>query len=224
MENIVRKMNIQSLPIFVINLRDAIGRRKKMERKLKRYGLGFTLIDASLPGDVVGNYVNYLSGTQRACTYSHIRVLQRIVEQKIPAALVLEDDVLFRSDWVSVVNSKLGELEREDSLWDALFLNVAEPYETLEQWQVARNQCLAGAYIIRYEAALWMLQQFSGLYYCIDWMTQVLQQRGHSYTYYPWLAIQEGTESYNGSNVDADYAKVIRCLEGSCYGLEHYDF
>ena len=68
-------MNIQSIPIFVINLRDAIRRRNKMERKLKRYGLGFTLIDASLPGDVVGNYVSYLSSTQRACTYSHIRVL-----------------------------------------------------------------------------------------------------------------------------------------------------
>ncbi len=217
-------MNLDSIPIFVINLRSAVGRLKKMTRKLKRYGLDFVRIEASLPDQVVGNYVGYLSGTQRACTYSHLRVLRQIVVHNIPAALVLEDDIVFRSDWKEIVNTKLKALETEDPSWDALFLNVAEPYAKMETWHVARDQCLAGAYIITKDAAAWILGHFSAQYYCIDWMTQVLQQRGHSYTYYPWLAIQEGNESYNGSNVDADYAKVERCLEASVYGLENYDF
>lgn len=200
----------------------ALHRRKKMDRKMRRYKISYTFIEASTPETLEGTYVNYLRPTQKACTHSHIRILQKIVKEDIKVALILEDDVVFRSDWVSIVNSKLSELEHTD--WDALFLNVAEPYLEKEKWHVAHNQCLAGAYIIRKHAAAFLLDKFSSMYYCIDWMTQILQNRGKSHTYYPWLAIQEGNESYNGSNVSADYAKVERCLAESDFGLEHYDF
>jgi glycosyl transferase family 25 len=217
-------MNVSSLPIFIINMKTAVHRKKKMERKMRRYALPCTFIEATIPETLEGTYVNYLRPSQRACTHSHIRILQKIVNEGLEAAIILEDDVVFRSDWVPIVNSKLSELEKTDSQWDALFLNVSEPYSEKEAWHVARNQCLAGAYIIRNHAAAWILQTFSNMYYCIDWMTQILQNRGHSYTYYPWLAIQEGNESYNGSNVSADYEKVERCLSNSNFGLEHYDF
>ena len=49
-------------------------------------------------------------------------------------------------------------------------------------------------------------------YYTSDWMLVNLQKYGNSYSYYPWLIIQEGYESTIGSNVDADHQKVIRCL------------
>lgn len=217
-------MSIHTLPIFVINLDDAVRRKDNMERRLRRYGLRFTRIEASTPATLRGNYVHYLSPTQRACTHSHIRILERIVAEDIPRALILEDDAIFRSDWVTITNEKLHQLDTTDPQWDALFLNVAEPYIELETWHIAKDQCLSGAYIINRHAAQWILDTFRNMYYCIDWMTQILQRRRHSYTYYPWLVIQEGTDTYNTSNVSADYAKVLRCLAESNYGLEHYDF
>jgi hypothetical protein len=45
---------------------------------------------------------------------------------------------------------------------------------------------------------------------------------GHSYSYFPWLIIQEGDESTIGSGVEADHAKVVRCLGEIGYELANY--
>ena len=211
-------------PVFVINMDIALERLKRMDRRLKRYGLSYTRIRASLPNEVLGKFVHYLTETQKACTYSHLCVLQHIVDSNIPVALILEDDAVFRKDWLSVLNTKVAGLQFEDPLWDCVFLNAAEGYDKKEAWYVAKDQCLAGAYLIRQHAAKWILEQYKSMYFAIDWMTQVLQRRGHSYTYYPWLAIQEGSDTFNTSNVDADRAKVERLLDASEYGLENYDY
>ncbi len=211
------------IPVFVISLKRATKRRENMERRLTRYGIPFTFLDASEPKDVQGTFDAHLSPTQCACTYSHLRAMQAFLQSDAKAALILEDDILFRSDWLQILNDKLRLLETEDPQWDAVFLNVAEPYDVLGQWHVARRQCLSGGYILRRQAAQWILDR-SAKYDCIDWMTQLLQERGHSYTYYPWLAIQQGEETYNGTNVSADWSKVKRCLAASGFGLHHYDF
>jgi GR25 family glycosyltransferase involved in LPS biosynthesis len=211
-------------PIFILNLDSATERMKRMDRRMKRYDLSYTRISASTPNDIQGTFVHYLSGAQKACTYSHIRVLQHIVDSNMPVALILEDDASFRKDWLSILNTKVAALQFEDPNWDCVFLNVAEGYDVNEKWHVARDQCLSAAYLIRHHAAKWMLDHHKQMYFAIDWMTQVLQRRGHSYTYYPWLVIQEGRDSFNTSNLDADRAKVERLLFASKYGLEHYDF
>ncbi len=212
------------IPIFVINLDTATSRLKKMTRRLKRYNLPFTRVQASTPLEADGNYVYYLTPQQKACTHSHVRVLQHIVNSNIPVALILEDDAVFRSDWLSILTAKLATLQFQDPAWDCIFLNAAEGYDAKEQWHVAKDQCLAGAYLIRHHAAKWLLEEHANTFFCIDWMTQVLQRRGHSYTYYPWLVIQEGADTNNTSDVAADWAKVERLLAASDYGLEHYDF
>ncbi len=202
----------------------ATERLKRMDRRLKRYGISYTRFRGSVPSEVQGDYVHYLTGPQKACTYSHLRVLQHIVDSNIPVALVLEDDAVFRKDWLSILNTKVAELQFTDPGWDCVFLNAAEGYTILENWHVAKDQCMAGAYLIRHHAAKWMLEEHKNMYFMIDWMTQILQRRGHSHTYYPWLVIQEGMDTFNTSNVDADRAKVERLLAESKYGLENYDY
>jgi hypothetical protein len=49
-----------------------------------------------------------------------------------------------------------------------------------------------------------------------------LQLYGGSYTYYPWLVIQEGIESTIGSGVVDDHAKVLRLLSNTNYAIENY--
>jgi hypothetical protein len=53
-------------------------------------------------------------------------------------------------------------------------------------------------------------------------MTSRIQLHGHSYCYFPWLIIQEGVDSNIGSNVEADHAKVLRCLGEIGYSLDNY--
>ena len=51
-------------------------------------------------------------------------------------------------------------------------------------------------------------------------MTTRLQTMGRSWSYFPWLIIQEGFESTIGSGVEADHAKVVRLLGDIGYSLE----
>jgi GR25 family glycosyltransferase involved in LPS biosynthesis len=103
-----------------------------------------------------------------------------------------------------------------------VFLNVSEPNPTMFQWISARDQYLTGAYILSLGGAKRLLQMFSHEYASADWMTTRLQTQGHSYTYFPWLVIQEGYESTIGSGVEADHAKVLRCLGEIHYDLNNY--
>jgi GR25 family glycosyltransferase involved in LPS biosynthesis len=211
-------------PIFVINLDSATARLERIGKRLRAHGLSFTRISASQPNDAEGNYVHYMSPTQKACTHSHIRILRDIVASNTPVALILEDDAVFRKDWISVLQRKSEELNVSDPDWDCIFLNAAEGYDVNDQWHVAKDQCLSGGYLIRRHAAKWLLDEHAKMFYCIDWMTQILQRRRHSYTYYPWLVIQEGADTSNTSNLDADWKKVRRLLDASGFGLENYDF
>jgi hypothetical protein len=81
---------------------------------------------------------------------------------------------------------------------------------------------LTGGYIISQKGARRILSLFDGYYGSSDWMTTRLQLEGHSYSYFPWLIIQEGDESTIGSGVDADHAKVLRCLSAVEYSLDNY--
>lgn len=56
-------------------------------------------------------------------------------------------------------------------------------------------------------------------------MTQILQENRPCLTYFPWLVIQHGVDSYiQDSGVPtADLAKVHRLLAAADYALEKYD-
>jgi len=218
------EINLATLPVWVINLPTCTARLERMRRRLEAYGIPFTVSVASLPGQEVGAFDPTCRPTERACAYSHIRLWQKMVAEGIPAALILEDDIVFRHDWKAVTQAKLRSLHTEDPLWDALFLNSWNSHTQQERWHVCKDQWMAGAYILRLHAASWLLKSFSAQFSRSDSMTIALQAREHSYFYYPWLAIQEGSESYNGNKSGAVFLSVVRSLQDSSYGLQNYDF
>ena len=195
-----------------------------MRRRLAKYGLSFSVAVAAVPGEEVGTFDSTCRPTERACATSHIRLWQTMVAEGIPAALILEDDAVFRHDWQAITQAKLDALQTEDPQWDALFLNSWNASTVSEAWHVCKDQWMAGAYILRLPAATWLLHSFSKQYSRSDSMTIAMQARGHSYFYYPWLAIQEGDESFNGNRSGAVFLNVVRSLQNSWYGLENYDF
>ncbi len=217
-------LTIENIPIYCINLATRTDRWDRIRDRFTSYGLPIRRWSAATPDKVIGNYVGYLNPVQRACTYSHISLFEQALAMNYEAVFIIEDDAAFRHDWKGIVAEKLAHIDTEDPEWDALFLNVAEEVTPFETWRPARDQCLAGAYIIRKKAIEYILGTHTAMYYCIDWMTQVLQARGHSYTYFPWLAIQEGsTSDIQGGAPTADFQKVRRLLSWANYPLANYD-
>lgn len=94
------------LPIFYINLASRPDRREFMETQLRELGLEGTRVEAVTPADIspedIARYCNganpsYLRKTELACTLSHERVWQVLLETKADRALVFEDDVRISS-------------------------------------------------------------------------------------------------------------------------------
>lgn len=116
------------IPVFVISMKGSEKRFAAVEAGLARFGLEPTRIGA-INGRRKAGLIKRKLGRQFhcerhgrpmtdgeiGCLASHIKVLRRIVREKLPAAIVLEDDVEFRSGF--------GQFVHEDA---ARVLQVAD--------------------------------------------------------------------------------------------------
>ncbi|GHS94522.1 hypothetical protein FACS1894139_02040 [Planctomycetales bacterium] len=95
------------MKIYAINLARAAARRAHIERECARYALPveiFPAVDgAALTAEEIAATVEpraqkLLTVGEIGCALSHWRLYQKIVAEKIPAALILEDDAKFILD------------------------------------------------------------------------------------------------------------------------------
>jgi glycosyl transferase family 25 len=119
-------------PIFVINLASSPDRRRACADQFAAVGLTPTFVDAvdgrKIPAAEISRIVDERGRLKRApkplspaevgCYLSHWRVLERIVAQEIPQALVMEDDLLID-----------GELPK---VLEALATKALPPYEMIK--------------------------------------------------------------------------------------------
>lgn len=106
----------QSLPILVINLTRRPDRRAHMEAIAKGARVGLTFVpavDAADPGAEVslGPDIGLITGRPRsrmdyACTSSHRMCWKRLIDEEIPMAIVLEDDVLLADDFDHLTDTR----------------------------------------------------------------------------------------------------------------------
>ena len=213
---------MNTLPIYCINLDEATDRWSRVQHRLAAYGLDARRWSASTSADVTASskaFAPAINDRQRACALSHYLLWEHCLQQEHTHVLILEDDAVFRKDWVSVIDAQLTQ-----PAWAALFLNVSEDVPQHNQWVSCRRQCLTGAAIYTHDTLLWLVSVFRQTLYASDWMTQILQEHLPCLTYFPWLVIQEGVDSYIQEGVPkADLAKVHRLLSEASYGLENYD-
>jgi len=197
-------------------------RWEKMKHRLTVMDISATRFPAARGNteDIQDNFYDYLNGGQRGCAQSHINIWRHILKENLPYAMILEDDACFDKAWRQKL--ELAQEQIQDPEWDAIFLNVSEPMTPTHQWQRVQDQYLTGGYILSQKGVRKILALFEGYYGSSDWMTTRLQTMGHSYSYFPWLIIQEGDESTIGSGVEADHAKVVRCLGEIGYELANY--
>lgn len=106
--------------ILVINPKNFIERRQSIERQLQPLGLPYEFIHSYDAGDldatVTSRYFksSLLSTGQQSCALKHLQALRLIVERDWQRALVLEDDALLVSQFVSELDSALRESARFD--------------------------------------------------------------------------------------------------------------
>lgn len=125
-------------PIFVINLRTSPDRRWACAEQIERLGLTPTFVDAvdgrKMSDAEVSALVDEpgrlrrapkpLSKAEVGCYLSHLAVLERIVAEGLPQALVMEDD-LFAGEELRLVLDALAE--RALPPYDMIKLGISEP-------------------------------------------------------------------------------------------------
>lgn len=209
---------------FCISLEKSQKRWNKMRNQFDFFNMNVQRWNASTPDNITDNFVNYLSGEQKACTQSHINIYRHIIENNIDYAFILEDDACFDLSWKSKLDEFTNNISEEQyNNLNMVLLNASEPMDKLFEWDLQTEQYLCGGYIITKKGALWILNNFQDLFFMSDWITTRLQlYDGNCYSYFPWLIIQEGIDSTiqpNG-NCDADYNKVVNCLNKINYSIK----
>jgi GR25 family glycosyltransferase involved in LPS biosynthesis len=203
-----------------------------MERRLKTTGIeSITRRPAAVGGtsDIRDSFDGRLNDRQKGCAQSHINIWRHIqANPNIEYALILEDDACFDKEWKKKLNRFYEDIDtpedpKKRTTWEIILLNASEPTHIRDRWVIVKEQFLTGGYVISQNGVKQILTMFHNCFASSDWMTSRLQMRLNSYSYFPWLIIQEGDESTIGGNFEADHAKVVRCLNEINYGIENYD-
>ena len=128
-------MQPDSPPIFVISLARAEGRRERMRARLNKLGADYEIVDAVdgatlNPGDYGDNRLRQdkfrrkwgrdMMDGEIGCYLSHYRLWQRMVAEKIPSALVLEDD----ADWDEDLLAVADDIDNLDWAWGVVLLSA----------------------------------------------------------------------------------------------------
>jgi GR25 family glycosyltransferase involved in LPS biosynthesis len=121
------------LPIFVISLARATERRTRISNHLRAIGAQFEIVEAvdgrALPASdiaaVMGAGVDFHPGVV-GCYLSHTNVYRTILGRNLPAALILEDDVVLAP---SVPKVTLSDLPIHS--FDYFYLDCGHPQKTV---------------------------------------------------------------------------------------------
>lgn len=120
------------------------------------------------------NFINllnydYVGIGQQGCTCSHLYTWKYIVQNKIPAALVLEDDICFHSMFRQLLTDAWEIKDKNGVLFSFALTDLETKkcgkYKT-PTWVKYSGRCTA-CYIVTYDGAKQLLQRFSKKYFPI---------------------------------------------------------
>ncbi|MBC8950099.1 glycosyltransferase family 25 protein [Xenorhabdus sp. TS4] len=171
------------MKVFVINLEKDTNRRKNIQREIEKFKLnnvefisavnGYTLTDNQLM-DSVFNYPEcQLTKGEIGCALSHLKIYKRIVDEKIPLALILEDDALLSLK----INKVISEIKDFDNcnVPNVYLLNKAKSY--IKNKKIESNNLsfysiyeasYAYGYVVNYQAAQNLIDNMSPIRFEAD--------------------------------------------------------
>ncbi len=206
-------MNCTNIPTFVISLKESQERRDWISKQLGDMGIEFEFFDAvdgrSLDAQDYQAYnrkkrLRYfgrdMKGGEIGCLLSHKRIYEKIVDNNLEMALILEDDVILKESFVRAIKeiSKIG-----DKFEIARFLGSPKVAKhkrrkithLFDDYWIVRIPTTPGgahAYVITQKGAKSMLKVMDKNYLPIDtlighaWKTKI-----RSYIIQPGLAVQD---------------------------------
>lgn len=207
---------------FCISMDSSIERWERMKRRFEYFHLNVTKWKASTIETIQDVFELEYNGrklrpTEIACAQSHVHIWKYIVNNQLPYAFIMEDDACFDKQWRQKLNTF-----PINTKWHMILLNALAPSMPLYKWNQCNGQWLAGGYILSLEGANVLLSLFHNKFTITDVMTRRLQSLGLSYTYFPWLIIQEGMDSNNGNNSIYYYNRVVENLLSIHYSVHNY--
>ena len=163
--------------ILVINLDRATERWDAASRQLTQWRSHVERISAAdakqLPEAILnqhysleGNkkcYHKLLTGSEKGCYLSHIRCWQKIIEEELDFAIILEDDFILTSD----LSRLIKDIQQIHQKWHYLKLKMGKPRSVIAQQDIdhftlldySKNPISAMAQAVSREGALLLLEK-----------------------------------------------------------------
>jgi len=153
---------------FIIHVSTAIEREKHINKQIDKYNLDAEFI---LDGDIkdldsekasvyFGDKLSINLCAVTSCAYKHFLAYEKIVEQNLPYALILEDDIILENGFKSLINSIIHEIKERNL--SSFMISIEDSYVRYVK-RSERNRHdflykttkgrLAGAYIVDYSYA-----------------------------------------------------------------------
>ena len=174
------------LPIFVIALKNSTDRRQHMTDRLTALGLKFTFIDAvvgkEIPDPEKARLISKkrqdflttpLSDGALGCLMSHRIIWQKMQDEKIETALVLEDDAIISPDILDIL-PRLKKLEGRFDLInlhdrkDKLLVDIAQISDQYRLSTTRYNAIGTVSYVISRNAAQTLLEESFPVIFEVD--------------------------------------------------------
>jgi glycosyl transferase family 25 len=138
-------VSITTIPVFVISLACSFERRNHSIDQLKRLGVSYQIVEAFDGNQIsdfelynnpeyglweMGSRTRHLNKGEIGCVLSHFKVYQKMVDDDIKVACILEDDAILQSEFKDFLNP-----ENLDSFhWDLFYLGHHSRFSKKEAW------------------------------------------------------------------------------------------
>lgn len=205
-------------PIFCINLRDSTDRRKRMEHRFKVAGLEnkVTFINAIRRDSPLIEYYHNLViqqypdtrkwRSEMACFASHLKAIRTFLEEGGEEALICEDDIMLRNDFVNLWpayrqnfpdNCPLVTFSYMIEKWEGYHFTGKNPNLKNILTLDPKNTWGAQLYWISKDWAIKALLAYDKPYRFLNCQhtSEVILRYSNGYLAYPPMAIEEGIDS-----------------------------
>jgi glycosyl transferase, family 25 len=222
--------------VFIVHMRENNElRRDLVTREMKAHGIDSEFMLEGDVGDLhAGNMADWFTdevvragpGPGQSCAFKHLRVYEEMVERGIGSALIFEDDIALRHDFVEAFNATVAEAKaRPDIDWDRVFVsyeNSGLRYVPVDArvpgrrlYRMGNTRC-AGAYLVTLPVARRILEYTRAhkLDCPIDWHHRHIVEAGLMDVYWchPTVAEQRSHSGVLPSLIDEKPAGPVRRL------------
>ena len=138
-------------PVFVINLPKDTDRRIFMETQLQklkihyeiiqgRYGKDIEVVESCDDTRAIKEHGKVLTVGEKGCAFSHRSIYKKMEEEKIPYAVILEDDVVLPKNFSEII---LQEMQKKNKNWDWVsfdYPKIGVPF--VRAWMIASSKMI----------------------------------------------------------------------------------